>query len=384
MPNTTWNPSDKTASIALTNFNLTATASAGNQGVRATDRQVSGKFYWEYTCTIVVGCGLGFLSSFTALTNGIGASSGPFSCGCGSAGGIFVGGTSTGSSIGTISNGNVVCIAVDFTARLAWFRLGAAGNWNGSATANPATGAGGISHTLGNGVPAHPAITGINTTAITANFGDTAFVGAVPAGFTSGFTAGATSSTNALATQTAAEEWITTDPPAQITQVAIEEWTSVQNAPPNVYTGVLSGSRAGIGSAVVSSTAALITPNLVGIGVVGLPLAILPAARVTQVALEEWAAVAPAVPVEAWVTQVALEEWASIGPTFEYAEAGGLARENLVSVLAADARVYAAGLARETLLTMVPGQSQVRVGALVREALVSGVIVPRQYAVPVS
>ena len=50
MANTTWSTTDKTASVALTNGNLTATvASATLQGVRSVDRQTTGKWYWEYT-----------------------------------------------------------------------------------------------------------------------------------------------------------------------------------------------------------------------------------------------------------------------------------------------------------------------------------------------
>jgi hypothetical protein len=63
--------------------------------------------------------------------------------------------------------------------------------------------------------------------ASTANFGDTAFTGTVPSGFTSGFTAGATINTNALATQTAVEHWLSTNPDAQTTQVLVEHWATV-------------------------------------------------------------------------------------------------------------------------------------------------------------
>ena len=112
-------------------------------------------------------------------------------CGPGHSGAIFLDGATTGSTIGTITSGTVVGIAVDCDQRLIWFRSGAAGNWNGSAGANPATGVGGILVTAqGRGIPIYPTawlIGGSEQT--TANFGDTAFVGAVPSGYTSGFTA---------------------------------------------------------------------------------------------------------------------------------------------------------------------------------------------------
>lgn len=66
---------------------------------------------------------------------------------------------------------------------------------------------------------------------ITANFGDTAFVGEAtrPAGFTAGFTAGASIPTNALASQISAEHWLTTNPQAQVTQAFVEHWASVSS-----------------------------------------------------------------------------------------------------------------------------------------------------------
>jgi hypothetical protein len=125
----------------------------------------------------------------------------------------------------------VVCIALDAGARLIWFRVGAAGNWNGSAVNNPATGVGGVAITnLGVGIQIYPSVCfGVIGDQITANFGDSAFTGAVPAGFTSGFTAGVVSPSNELATQIAAEHWGVGDPAlsVQLTQIAVEQWAQV-------------------------------------------------------------------------------------------------------------------------------------------------------------
>ena len=236
MANTTFNPSDKTANCTLTGSNLIATsAAAGSNHVRAVDRQITGKFYWECTCNTITVAGTGvaiysptfpFTSSFTAAGS-IG------SCGLGSLGNIYVDGTSVLSGFGSITNGMVVCIAVDATARLVWFRIGAAGLWNVSASANPATGTGGVPVFLGGGIPIYPAACfATSGNQITANFGDTAFTGAVPSGFTSGFTAGATINTNALATQLVLEEWGSGTPAAQLTQILIEEWASVASGAP--------------------------------------------------------------------------------------------------------------------------------------------------------
>jgi hypothetical protein len=67
------------------------------------------------------------------------------------------------ASPGGLIVGSVVEICVDIDARLFWLRV-SAGNWNGSGTANPATGVGGINiaamtgtlypaASLANGVP---------------------------------------------------------------------------------------------------------------------------------------------------------------------------------------------------------------------------------------
>jgi len=229
MANTVWNGSDKSAGITLTGSNLIATNSSGTvSGVRAVDRQVTGKFYWEYTCNTFasVSSNVGIATQSVA----IGAMSGAVGTSYVSrAGTIVVDGASSGFSLGTITAGTVVCVAVDCTARLVWYRAGAAGNWNANASNNPATGVGGVSiNSLGVGIPLYPATTLVATNdQVTANFGDTAFTGAVPSGFTSGFTAGASVPTNAIASQALAEHWLTTNPAAQITSVVAEHWASV-------------------------------------------------------------------------------------------------------------------------------------------------------------
>jgi len=190
MANTTFNPSDKSAAGTLSGGNLTFAYSGSNGWVRAVDKQVSGKFYWEVTATIFLSStsSIGFASPTSVLTSGFSSQLSPYSSGVARTGVVYVDGVSTGINIGTIVSGTVVCIAYDVTNRLVWYRLGAAGNWNANATYNPATGVGGVSTTPGVGIPAHPAVFVAQATEIlTANFGDTAFVGAVPSGYTSGF-----------------------------------------------------------------------------------------------------------------------------------------------------------------------------------------------------
>ncbi len=236
MTNTTFNPSDKAASLTLSGGNLIATGTTGaNAGVRAIDKQITGKFYWECTCNTFASSGsaVGVSSPTAALNAGLAFASPLGTCGLNRAGSVYSDGVQVaGIAFGTIASGTVVGIAVDCDARLIWYRLGAAGNWNASATASPVTGAGGVALSIGRGIPVYPMVTSAALNdQITANFGGSAFTGTVPSGFTSGFTAGATSSTNALVTQAAVEEWYTTNAPAQVTQVAIEEW-GVLPAPP--------------------------------------------------------------------------------------------------------------------------------------------------------
>jgi hypothetical protein len=234
MANTTWNPSDKAAGITLSGSNLIATnVGGGIFAVRTVGRQVAGKFYWEYTCTTWVGTGgigvvgQSFPISGTHLNNNAQHSTTSLD----RTGNCYVNGTVQGGiSFGTLA-GVVVCVALDLNARLIWYRVGAAGNWNAGASNNPATGVGGVAiPDMGYGIPVYPCVeVQQNNDSITANFGDSAFTGAVPVGFTSGFTAGASIPTNALASQINAEHWLTTSPQAQVTQIAAEHWASATN-----------------------------------------------------------------------------------------------------------------------------------------------------------
>jgi hypothetical protein len=198
VPNTTLNPADKEAHISLSGGNLTATGTAGWTGsVRAVDGQSSGKYYWECTFNAsAVNSGVGVsISTLPIATVFSGAGTGQ--AGVTQQGGVYVDGGLTftvggvaGSSItfGTITSGTVICVAIDVPNKLLWWRLGAAGNWNNNASRNPATGAGGVS--IPNiSTAAYPSISFGGADTIIANFGSSAFTGAVPSGFTSGFPA---------------------------------------------------------------------------------------------------------------------------------------------------------------------------------------------------
>jgi hypothetical protein len=228
MANTTWNPADLVA-VTLTGSNLIATSTATTAWVRAADRQITGKFYWEITVSTWVNAGT-WAGMATTLNTPPNLNTAVIKSGA-----IFVAGV-TGNSLGARVSGDIIGIALDAGAGLIWYRVAPAGNWNGSASANPAAGAGGISTVAagGVGIPLYPAANfGAVSDAATANFGDSAFSGAVPSGFTSGFTSGASPALNALATQVAVEEWGTVSAAtiqAVVTQVGLEMWASVAAA----------------------------------------------------------------------------------------------------------------------------------------------------------
>jgi hypothetical protein len=228
---TTWNPSDLTA-VTLSGGNLIATATSSTSGVRGVDRVYSGKYYWEYTIGTIGGANTGFgVAQVTAPFSTLGANA------TGAAllfksGNLWVNGASvlTGATAALVA-GNVVCVALDLDNRLIFFRIGAAGNWNGNASYSPATGAGGVSVPIvGGAFGAYPAWSGGATNdACTANFGGSAFVGTPPSGYTSGFPSGTTTIGNSMVvTQAALEQWAPIVPPQmRVTQVAIEQWGSV-------------------------------------------------------------------------------------------------------------------------------------------------------------
>jgi hypothetical protein len=184
---TTWNPSDKASNVVLTNGNLTAGINTvANGGVRSTTSFSSGKHYFEANWSAspgnqnsIVGISLGTSSLIVGPTSGQVVV-------FGTNGNIIVSGAASGSTIGAPGTGKI-CIAIDFGADLFWARLNG-GNWNGSGTADPATGAGGISVSAAfGGAIAGFALASVNGTdmgkTVTVNFGASAFAQTVPSGF---------------------------------------------------------------------------------------------------------------------------------------------------------------------------------------------------------
>jgi hypothetical protein len=183
----TWNPSDLSG-VTLSGGNLIATTTAGG-GVRSTIGYSAGKYYWENTIGVFNSgnSGVGVASSIASLPN-MGAT-GTQAAFLYPDGTIYINTTSAGISLGARSQGDVIGIALDVTAKLVWFRVSPSGLWNNSGTANPATGVGGFSCS----VLTSPLYGGfgcsVSGQSMTVNFGDNPFIGAVPAGFAVGTSA---------------------------------------------------------------------------------------------------------------------------------------------------------------------------------------------------
>lgn len=184
---TTWNPSDISAFVTLSNANLTFNGSnSGSGGCRAAIPVTTGnKAYWEYTLNTISSGVVGIATPTAFLTVFSNSTAAAI---VQSVGSIFINNTSSGSSLGSLPNGSIVGVAVDLSANLIWFRKAPSGNWNGSGTANPATGTGGISLSPLTGSLFPIVSMSAGTEQVTANFGASAFNGTVPSGFTSGVT----------------------------------------------------------------------------------------------------------------------------------------------------------------------------------------------------
>jgi len=192
---TTWSPTDKGANVTLSNGNLTLTSSSQSAGsARATKSRTTGQVYFEITVTGTAPQNQGFaacgvasaampLNSMTQQNNNVAVS-----FGSGTAGFVYAAGVDTTLRLGAgFSSGDICCVAVDFTNSKVWLRRNG-GNWNGSASYDPATNAGGVTFSSGGmsgGVPIFPCTTGQATgnPNNTLNVGATTFAFSVPSGF---------------------------------------------------------------------------------------------------------------------------------------------------------------------------------------------------------
>lgn len=175
----TWNQADKNASITLTLSNLKATSGANYANVRGALGKSSGKHYFEYTVN-AINTGGGGVGKSNATLGGAGAFPGSDANGWAAIqSGIYNNNTLIDST--TFAIGDVIMVAIDIGAGKLWF--GKNGTW--LASGDPGAGTNpmfsGLSGTF------YPYGGGGNTTAITANFGASAFAYTVPSGFNAGW-----------------------------------------------------------------------------------------------------------------------------------------------------------------------------------------------------
>jgi hypothetical protein len=200
-PGTTYATLDAASvtAVALSGGGLVAT----NTGTTSTDQgakaiaasgKTSGKYYFEVTWTTVfagqgnLGVGIGTsASTYTGMGNNATTGDQAFQSGS-----TYSNGSIVGSGTGRVwASGFVMGIAVDMDNRRIWWRQSPASFWNGLAPNDPTTNVGGMVIPAGTMVPfvTFGGTGGVANNVLTANFGASAFNGAVPSGFTAGWPA---------------------------------------------------------------------------------------------------------------------------------------------------------------------------------------------------
>jgi hypothetical protein len=181
---TTLNPADIGPNINLAVNNLAAGSSASvhNTG-RAKDFKLTGRFYFESYCGYSGGV-IGIANAAQVLAATFPGGGGGNSIGVQAASpGFIFNGAGTGTT-DAASAGDTSRWAVDLVNKRIWNGKIGTGKWNGSNLNDPATNVGGIdisSFVTGSGVTvAFDPFSG----SVTYNFGASAFVGAIPQGFT--------------------------------------------------------------------------------------------------------------------------------------------------------------------------------------------------------
>jgi hypothetical protein len=187
----TFDAAPSTAFITMSNGNLTVTKNTStNSGTaRSTAAKASGKYYFEMTNTVKPTGSGDSLGLALTTTNDANVQLGVTTVTVEPAGATFIFSNDINQSIdlGAGAAGNVYGFAIDLTNRLAWIRR-SGGNWNGNVAANPATGANGVVIGAGSFAPVvYLSNTVSGFCSVTANFGASAFIGAVPSGFTAGW-----------------------------------------------------------------------------------------------------------------------------------------------------------------------------------------------------
>lgn len=172
----TWNPSDKSANITLSNGNLTANATLANVGVRSVAGKSSGKWYWEIKVTaggsaqnmVGIGNSAAALGSPGMDANGWGYKNSGEKYNSGA-------GFSYGSAWGSL---DVISVALDMDNGKVWVAKN--GTWQ---SGNPAAGTDMMYIGLTGTMYAMWGTGEAGSLTAVANFGATAFVYTPPTGF---------------------------------------------------------------------------------------------------------------------------------------------------------------------------------------------------------
>lgn len=185
-----------TTHITLSNGDLTASndgANSGDHGIRVTNSRSSGRRYFEFTVGVFGGDafandGLGLTIETQSLDTATNFDFDPTLAGQSfwvrHTGSMVVRGSTTGFSLSGIAGTNVG-FAVDFGHMKIWLRKNG-GAWNAHGGDDPATNTGGIDiSALGSELFPFFATEHLTAAQVTANFGGTAFVYALPFGFVS-------------------------------------------------------------------------------------------------------------------------------------------------------------------------------------------------------
>lgn len=173
---TTWNPSDKTSNITLSNGNLTATHGGATVagGVRTIGNSTNGKLYYETSKPNNSSWSVGFALDSVDMTTAGGLASGVYILF--SNGSVYTDGASQGSSGLTLGSSTMLRVAIDLVAQKIWFA-----DQTGWGSGDPALGTGGFSFSTSGNTHGYFSAFFAGTTA-TAEFG-VSFTYAPPSGF---------------------------------------------------------------------------------------------------------------------------------------------------------------------------------------------------------
>lgn len=193
-----WNASDNSGGVLLNNSGTVYNTGFVASGVRATQPQTTGKFYFEFTNNVNGGSTqFGVANTSASLTSG--------TVGWGlikpyNTFEVTVNGADLGQGCPTLpwsqflwgASGITIGVALDLINKRIWFREcpPLSGIWNNNSSADPATNVGGFDiSSIATGPIAPAYFCGATSTreVVTANFGIMNFIGVVPSGFTPGF-----------------------------------------------------------------------------------------------------------------------------------------------------------------------------------------------------